>query len=182
MKKQNIYLALNIFLFFLLSAVIYDRLQLAKEVKNLKEDISRIKKENEFKIKDIEESYKLQLKEIGSFKVKYEKLFDREEKKLHNYYGNLFRYKDGDNYFNDSAIKKFRIDGNKIYVTIQNNGSQDIKPDFDIYLLNENGFITASYSDVYLFSSVAPGETRISDGSVYYRFGTPIYYSLKINY
>ena len=182
MKKQNIYLLLNIFLFLLLSAIIYDRLQLAKEVKNLKEDIDRINEENKFKIKVIEESYQLQLKELESYKTKYEKLSDREEKKLELYYGNLYKYKFGDNYFRNSPVRKFRIDGNKINVTIENNGSQPIKPDFTIYFLNENGFVTATYSDVYIFSSVSPGETRISDGNINFRYGTPIYYSLNESY
>lgn len=193
MKRQHIYLAISIFLFILLCAVIYDRIQLAEELNHLKENIARLQMEGEQKLIDAEKVYQTKIqeatvlaesniKEAEEFKVKYEKLLEREEKKLDTYYGNLYKYKYGDNYFNNLHIKRFRVDGDRIYVTIQNNGSQAIKPDFNIYFLNENGFITATYSDVYIFSSVSPGETRISDGSINFRYGTPVYYSLDISY
>lgn len=193
MKRQHIYLVISIFLFILLCAVIYDRIQLAEELSNLKENISTLQMKGEQKLKDAEKVYQTKIqeatvlaeskiKEAEAFKVKYEKLLVREEKKLEIYYGNLYKYKYGDNYFSNSHIKKFRVDGDRIYVTIQNNGSQAIKPDFDIYFLNENGFVTATYSDVYIFSSVSPGETRISDGIINFRYGTPIYYSLNESY
>lgn len=193
MKRQHIYLVISIFLFILLCAVIYDRIQLAEELSNLKENISTLQMKGEQKLIDAEKVYQTKIqeatvlaeskiKEAEAFKVKYEKLLVREEKKLEIYYGNLYKYKYGDNYFSNSHIKRFRVDGDRIYVTIQNNGSQAIKPDFDIYFLNENGFVTATYSDVYIFSSVSPGETRISDGIINFRYGTPIYYSLNESY
>lgn len=193
MKRQHIYLATSIFLFILLCAVIYDRIQLAEELNNFKEDIARLQREAEQKLIDAEKVYQTKIKEATvlaeskikeaeSFKLKYEKLLNREEKKLEIYYGNLYKYKYGDNYFSNSHIKRFRIDGDRIYVTIQNNGSQAIKPDFTIYFLNENGFVTATYHDVYIFSSVWPGETRISDGIINFRYGTPVYYSLDESY
>src|SRR5690606_4199641 len=189
MKRQHIYLVISIILFILLCAVIYDRIQIAEELNNLKGNLGRLQMEGEQKLIDAEKVYQTKIqeatiladskiKEAENFKVKYEKLLAREEKKLENYYGNLLKYKYGDNYFNNSPIKRFRVDGDRIYVTIQNNGSQSIKPDFKIYFLNENGFITATYSDVYIFSSVSPGETRISDGGINFRYGTPVYYSL----
>jgi hypothetical protein len=190
-KKQNIYLALSIFLFILLCAALYERYTISEELNDFKANLSKLEMESKQKLIDaekfaenkIEEATILadsKIKDAEKLKVKYEKLLDREEKKLHNYFGNLYRYNNSDNLLNDTAINKFRIDGNKIFVTIQNNGSQSIKPDFDIIFLNENGFITASYSDVYIFSSVSPGETRISDGMVHFRYGSPIYYSLII--
>ncbi len=193
MKRQHIYLGIIFILFIILSAVIYDRVQLAEELNNIKENLGRLKMEGEQKLIDAERVYQTKIqeatvladakiKEAENFKVKYEKLLAREEKKLENYYGNLLKYKYGDNYFNNSAIKRFRIDGDMIYVTIQNDGSKAIKPDFTIYFLNENGFITATYSDVYIFSSVLPGETRISDGRIHFRYGTPVYYSLDESY
>lgn len=193
MKRQHIYLVISIFLFILLCAVIYDRIQLGEELSNLKGNITRLQMEGEQKLIDAEKVYQTKIqeatvlaeskiKEAEAFKTKYEKLLDREEKKLEIYYGNLYKYKYGDNYFSNSHIKRFRVDGDRIYVTIQNNGSQAIKPDFNIYFLNENGFVTATYSDVYIFSSVSPGETRISDGSINFRYGTPVYYSLNESY
>ncbi len=193
MKRQYIYLGIIFILFTILCAVIYDRIQLAEELKDIKENLSRLKMEAEQKLIDAERVYQTKIqeasvladakiKEADNIKTKYEKLLAREEKKLENYYGNLFKYKYGDNYFNNSPIKRFRVDGDKIYVTIQNNGSQAIKPDFTIYFLNENGFVTATYSDVYIFSSVSPGETRISDGRINFRYGTPVYYSLNESY
>ncbi|MFN3871723.1 MAG: hypothetical protein ACK4R9_01850 [Ignavibacterium sp.] len=204
MKRQHIYLGIIFILFIILSAVIYDRVQLAEELNNIKENLGRLKIEGEQKLMDAERVYQTKIidaergyqtkiqeatviadakiKEAENFKVKYENLLAREEKKLENYYGNLYKYNYGYNYFNNSAIKSFRIDGDMIYVTIQNDGSKAIKPDFTIYFLNENGFITATYSDVYIFSSVLPGETRISDGRINFRFGTPVYYSLNESY
>jgi hypothetical protein len=194
MKRPHIYLVISIILFILLCAVIYDRIQIAEELNNLKENLERLQREGEQKLIDAEKVYQTKIqeatilseskiREAENLKVKYEKLLAREEKKLENYYGNLYKFNENsDNYFDNSRIKKFRVDGGTIYVTIQNNGSQSIKPDFTIYFLNENGFITATYSDVYIFSSILPGETRISDGGISFRYGTPVYYSLDESY
>ncbi|MCX7874898.1 MAG: hypothetical protein N2321_01885 [Melioribacteraceae bacterium] len=193
MEKKDIFKFISLILLILLIGSALKWYNTEKQLDSINGNFDKLKQESEQKLVDAEiiakkkiedaaREAEVKIKQADSLKNIYSNLIAREEKKLQNYYNNLYRFSGGDNYFNDFAIKKFRIDGNKIFVTIQNNGSQSIKPNFKIYFLNENGFITSEYSDIYVFSSIAPGETRISDGEVNFRYGTPVYYCLWREY
>lgn len=63
----------------------------------------------------------------------------------------------------------------KIRVVIENKGSTDIDGKFTVYFLNSEGFVTAQHHDDWSWTKVRSGETRISDSSLRFRFGQPVY-------
>lgn len=188
-NKESAYKFSSIFLFLLLISVIYDRVRIANELEEMNSKISFERNMNSTKsnsqnseiLKTIEqvnaELYQAELR-----KNRYDNLLLREEGKLADYLGNLFRFSVGEHYVEDPVIKKFSVEDNIINVFLENNTNQAIQPKFIIYFLNEYGFITGSYQDEYIFSSISPGETRSSQGSIKFNFGIPYYYSFVIEY
>jgi len=127
-------------------------------------------------------------KELSGKVQKYDGLIAKEEGKLFKKYPKLKVYLQGENQVNDEYIISFTVNQNwdnvnqhEIKVKMNNERFFEVRPDFDIYFLNEDGFITGEYRENWIINKIKHGETRMANGKVIFRFGEPSYYFVQFS-
>ena len=104
------------------------------------------------------------------------------EEKMHQIYGDLHLYQEGVNqYKNGRYLEGFQISGGRIFITMRNKTSKNLRPRLKIGFLDKHGFVIASVSEFWLFDSIHPGQKRVQDASVAYRRtgAKPCYYTVE---
>jgi len=116
---------------------------------------------------------------INNAKKEAEGYILRGKNELLKLYPNLEKFNPGHNMVNKRYIKSFWVRGNKIKIEMHNATRDNIGPDANIIFLNKQGFITKNYTLLWVFSRIKPGETRIDEGSVEFKYGEPVYYNVE---
>lgn len=142
--------------------------ELQKKYDYLELDYSILKQNHSELTKEVEELRK---------KVKLsDEIILRDKNELNKVYPYLHKFKRGYNKINYRALQSIEISGSEIIITYKNKTSKDIQPELNLYFVNSMGYMTESYFDNWVFSSIAPGETRKQTGYVEFSFGDPTYF------
>jgi len=148
------------------------------ELNVARKNIAKMEEEAEGRLREANAEADRILAEVAALREQSEKLVLKEQQRLHEVYGRLHKYESHRNAVNREYVDFFLIRGSQISVTMSNKTQKPISPDFKILFVNEHGFVTDSYSDHWLISTVKPGETRVSEGSVFFKFGPPVYFAV----
>ena len=103
----------------------------------------------------------------------------REEKKLYQIYPKLKKLEMGKNVVNDRYVESFTYDGRKVRLKLSNKGTASVTPRFELFLIDENGFVTGNASVTWLIESLEPDESRVEEQETPSRFGLPVYYMVR---
>ena len=110
----------------------------------------------------------------------------RERERLFELYPNLRKYVPGNNDVNDQYVEGFSVEGaylpsgkDKIEVRLRNETGAPVGPNARIVFLNREGFVTGTYTLVWVFTRIKPGEHRVDEGTVTFDFGKPVYYTIR---
>ncbi len=148
-------------------------------------DIGRLKAEAQEELQLARaESAKI-IAQAEKVKTRVEKMATVEDKRLHEVFGDLHRYREGTNEVKLGYVESFTLyrpleDFWAVKVKMVNRGHRAVKPDFELHFLNQYGFVTASCDVSWWFDTIAPGETRIEETPTRFRYGDPVYYTVVL--
>ncbi len=105
------------------------------------------------------------------------------DERLHQVYPGIRSYKNGRNAVNQQYLEAFEVDAGRLKTYMKNHGPGRSRPDFEIYFLNQYGFVTGSFSKRWVLDSIGPGQSRVDDDlfSARWRFGAPVYFYVEFN-
>jgi len=158
--------------------VLIEKIEEAQEliVNRLNEANQKIKeanKKNQASLREAEER-------VQEMETRTNAVVLQAQKRLHEKYANLHRFKRGINKVDEKYVESFELSGERLFIKMRNNDTYNSqKPNFTLFFLTEEGFLTGHKKVYWLFNSIAPGEIRTEDTTVILQFGEPTYYLIQ---
>ncbi len=156
----------------------------AKEIINDSQTkADKIQKEAQSKAMEIINNSQTEADKIQKNAQEYEKnLESRKNAELNNLYPSLYKYNSGRIIVKKLYIESFKVSDDRVQFQFLNNNKTYIQPNFDIYFLDDYGFIVGEVGVHWLFDSIDPGKERIEeamlDKRLIFNFN-PTYFVIK---
>lgn len=103
-----------------------------------------------------------------------------QQERLHEVLPGLRKLAPGSNRVDLGYVKSFERMGETYRLTLTNDSSAAVKPNFTISFLDGHGFVVDSCAEAWMFESIAPGETRVLNHRVSNYFGQPVYFLPRV--
>ncbi len=112
---------------------------------------------------------------LESARMEVVKLKAREEKLHANH-----KLNEGDNIVRQEYLESFSLNEREIRFVLSNKASDPLKPKFDLLLINNSGFVTATVRINWRDDAIKPGETRVAfETTPVFTSGAPVAYAIR---